>query len=189
MLAIDAGNLPFPDASFDLAVSLSVFEHVFDLPSVLAECHRVLKPGGVLVAEFGPIWSSSWGHHLWLYQGGDVVDWRTHPLPPYAHLIMQPAELEEWCIARYGDADLTRKIVEFVYESREQNRLFFSDYEAILRESPFETVFMIGDPDVPFPAGTPGASYPDTFSRLREQHPGNSGFGYHLIKTMLRKAL
>ncbi|MDQ3242897.1 MAG: class I SAM-dependent methyltransferase [Gemmatimonadota bacterium] len=44
MLGVDARSLPFPESSFDMAVSLSVFEHVFDLSAVLEECHRVLKP-------------------------------------------------------------------------------------------------------------------------------------------------
>ncbi|MBA2707458.1 MAG: methyltransferase domain-containing protein [Gemmatimonadaceae bacterium] len=121
MLGVDARSLPFPESSFDMAVSLSVFEHVFDLSAVLEKCHRVLKPGGVLYPEFGPIWSSSWGHHLWLYHGGEVVDWRTHPLPPYAHLLMTRDELEAWCNAQYGDADLSGKIVSFVFDSTEQN--------------------------------------------------------------------
>jgi 2-polyprenyl-6-hydroxyphenyl methylase/3-demethylubiquinone-9 3-methyltransferase len=39
--------LPYPDASFDIVVSVDVLEHVADLPRVLDEVARVLKPGGV----------------------------------------------------------------------------------------------------------------------------------------------
>jgi SAM-dependent methyltransferase len=46
------GRLPFEDGMFDLAVSNTVFEHVEDLDSALAEIHRVLRPGGRLVAFF-----------------------------------------------------------------------------------------------------------------------------------------
>jgi SAM-dependent methyltransferase len=48
MLALaNARELPFPDASFDRAVSVEMMEHVFrpDRPKVLAEIARVLKPG------------------------------------------------------------------------------------------------------------------------------------------------
>jgi arsenite methyltransferase len=42
----DATALPFPDATFDAATSIQVYEYVADLPSALAELHRVLRPGG-----------------------------------------------------------------------------------------------------------------------------------------------
>jgi len=38
--------LPFADASFDLVYCCDVLEHVPDLPRVIAETARVLKPGG-----------------------------------------------------------------------------------------------------------------------------------------------
>lgn len=43
-----AGELPYPDASFDTAVSTLVLCTVPDLPTTLAELRRVLKPGGEL---------------------------------------------------------------------------------------------------------------------------------------------
>ncbi len=46
-----ATELPFPDASFDVAVSFKVLAHVPDLARALAEMARVVRPGGVIVAE------------------------------------------------------------------------------------------------------------------------------------------
>jgi len=43
-----AEDLPFPDASFDYVVLLSVLEHVHDWRKTLAEAVRVLRPGGVV---------------------------------------------------------------------------------------------------------------------------------------------
>lgn len=44
-----AEGLPFEDASFD-CVTCRIAPHHFDsIPEFLAECHRVLKPGGVLL--------------------------------------------------------------------------------------------------------------------------------------------
>jgi SAM-dependent methyltransferase len=40
------GPFPFPDATFDLVVMGLVAEHVADLPSLLAEVSRVLRPSG-----------------------------------------------------------------------------------------------------------------------------------------------
>lgn len=43
------GALPFDDASFDVALSFQVFEHVADEQHYLREIARVLKPGGTLL--------------------------------------------------------------------------------------------------------------------------------------------
>ena len=46
----DAENLPYPDASFDCVFAGWVLYHVPDLSRAVAECARVLTPGGGLVA-------------------------------------------------------------------------------------------------------------------------------------------
>jgi SAM-dependent methyltransferase len=46
LVKADAAALPFRDATFDAATSIQVYEYVADLPSALAELHRVLRPGG-----------------------------------------------------------------------------------------------------------------------------------------------
>lgn len=53
----DARQLPWPDAQLDAVVSVAMLGEVptRDRRSVLAECRRVLKPGGRLVlGEYGP---------------------------------------------------------------------------------------------------------------------------------------
>jgi arsenite methyltransferase len=42
----DGMNLPYPDDSFDAAVSTQVYEYVVDIPGALAELYRVARPGG-----------------------------------------------------------------------------------------------------------------------------------------------
>ncbi|MFZ1441080.1 MAG: class I SAM-dependent methyltransferase [Candidatus Microthrix subdominans] len=51
----DALKLPFPDASFDRIVVSEVLEHIDDDAGVLAEIHRVLRPGGIVAATV-PAW-------------------------------------------------------------------------------------------------------------------------------------
>ena len=45
----DATKLPYPNDSFDAAVSTQVYEYVADVPTALAELHRVVRPGGRVV--------------------------------------------------------------------------------------------------------------------------------------------
>lgn len=45
----DGKTLPFDDCVFDSVFSSEVFEHVFNLPEILSEIRRVLKPGGKLL--------------------------------------------------------------------------------------------------------------------------------------------
>ncbi|QHE85918.1 class I SAM-dependent methyltransferase [Hydrogenophaga sp. BPS33] len=52
----DLANLPVEDASVDLIISRSVFEHLVDPVSVYREMHRVLKPGGKLIFLTANIW-------------------------------------------------------------------------------------------------------------------------------------
>ena len=43
--------LPYADASFDAVVCVDVLEHVSDLPRVLAEITRTLRPGGLFLFD------------------------------------------------------------------------------------------------------------------------------------------
>jgi ubiquinone/menaquinone biosynthesis C-methylase UbiE len=52
-----AGELPFPDAHFDLVCSFKVLAHVPNIGSALEEIARVTRPGGQMVLEFYNPWS------------------------------------------------------------------------------------------------------------------------------------
>jgi trans-aconitate methyltransferase len=49
----EAEELPYPDASFDAVLSNAALHWVRDQDAMMAQVHRVLKPGGRFVAEMG----------------------------------------------------------------------------------------------------------------------------------------
>jgi SAM-dependent methyltransferase len=90
------GSLPFPDASFDAAISIEVIEHVEDQLSFLCEMARVVKPGGLVVVTTPNVLSmtSRVRNLLWgfpeLYDplplsGRDTrrLSGHIHPIAPY----------------------------------------------------------------------------------------------------------
>lgn len=52
----DLSNIPLPDASVDLIMSRSVFEHLVDPEAVYRELARLLKPGGRIVFLTANLW-------------------------------------------------------------------------------------------------------------------------------------
>lgn len=128
-------SLPFRDGSADAVFSCNAFQFL-NVSATLAEVRRVLRPGGVCFAHFGPIWSAPDGHQLEYvsYQGRDLLFWRDTLIPPYAHLQYMRDELE--AVLRTGlPEELARLLVWHVYESPTINRLFFEDYMDAVKES------------------------------------------------------
>lgn len=76
-----------PSNSIDIVASDAVFEHLKNLPEVLEEFRRILRPGGLVYATFGPLWYGFGGDHV---SGYDDV------LNGYSHLLLNHAEWEEY---------------------------------------------------------------------------------------------
>lgn len=64
---IDAGPLPFNDASFDVVISDSQLEHRFNPEHALDEMVRVLRPGGRLILLLPN--TAHWRVRWWLLRG------------------------------------------------------------------------------------------------------------------------
>jgi len=52
----DGKTLPFTNEKFDCIFASEVFEHLFNLPEILPELNRVLKPGGKLLITCPFVW-------------------------------------------------------------------------------------------------------------------------------------
>jgi SAM-dependent methyltransferase len=65
--------LPFPDASFDLAMCIQAFDYVPDPRRAVAEIRRVLRPGGSLVLTIPLVWEYDRRTPAHRYSGPDLA--------------------------------------------------------------------------------------------------------------------
>jgi SAM-dependent methyltransferase len=118
-MEVSLENLSFlENSSIDICASEAVYEHCSDLNAVLQESFRVLKPGGVLYAAYGPLWFSA---------GGDHFSTRGGVRNAFNHLLLGPVayddfindysyEQEEWQDGRnYLEINLFSKLTTQEY--------------------------------------------------------------------------
>ena len=140
----DMRDTGIPDESIGAVFSVAVFEHLLDFDKCLLEMHRILIPGGMVYAHFGPIWSSSLGHHVYANVGEQKArhwDPSLNPLDDHSHLLLSRQEMGS-SIAERVPARLSEEILKWVYESNDSNRLFYEDYVRMFEQSPFEIVHL-----------------------------------------------
>lgn len=126
---------------FDIAFSCNAFHHIHDLNFALNNIKRLLKPNGIIYANFGPIWSGPDGSHIEGFRYNNTIYnfWENNPLPHWAHLVYTPQELLELLKKDY-DPFFAKKLVETVYYSNWINRLFFEEYEFIITNLNMEII-------------------------------------------------
>jgi SAM-dependent methyltransferase len=110
----DGHHLPFADGTFDTVLSLEVFEHVPDPDGMLAEMHRVLRPGGRLLVTV-PFLSQQHAlpYDFWRYtpqglramleQAGFTVE-RTAPRGNLAHVT--GSHVAQWMMRALASREL-----------------------------------------------------------------------------------
>jgi arsenite methyltransferase len=82
-LSAEVERLPYPDNTFDLAVSTQVLEYVPDVKAALAEAYRVLRPGGRLL-----LLDTDWDSIVWHSRDAGrmrrvLAAWDQHLVDPY----------------------------------------------------------------------------------------------------------
>ena len=139
-LRSDARWLQFEDKSISSIFSVATFEHINNLELAIDEFFRVLRPGGVLYTDFGPIWSCSVGHHVFAKVGDEEArHWKPgkNPVPNFGHLLLPADELRVQLKGKVSEA-LLDAIIAWIYEKDEINRLFYEDYIRIFEQSDFQ---------------------------------------------------
>lgn len=138
-------GVDLPATSVDLVISFNTFEHLQDPRSALREIFRILKPGGKLFLDFGPLYCSPWGLHAWSLRF------------PYPQFLFSPAYIEQ-------------KIISLVFEdlatSRKQlqptNRWRIADYRNLWRLPEWAVLHLEEDKDVRYLDLI--QEFPDSFS-------------------------
>jgi SAM-dependent methyltransferase len=96
-------RLPFAERSFDLVSSVAAFEHFLDVPAVMTEIRRILKPGGIVYARIHLFTAPSGGHNV------KITEIPLYRLPkgidPWDHLRKRRlpfhVRLNEWRVDQY----------------------------------------------------------------------------------------
>jgi SAM-dependent methyltransferase len=152
----DASSLPPSFAgAYDVVFSLATFEHIADLGAALRHIGAALRPGGLLLAQVGPIWSGWRGHHVFpghLGSDADKTDDLLDHMVPWQHLIMQPGDMQAWLTTRYGAA-YAENAVGWIYESPRLNRLFYEDYVELFAAAGLRTTAALQPNGARVPAG------------------------------------
>jgi SAM-dependent methyltransferase len=106
------------DQPVDIVVSVDSFEHFADPGAILRRMSQLLKPGGCVMASFGPTWYHPLGGHI-------------YSVFPYAHLLFSESALVQWRSLYKKDG--ARTIAESGL-----NRLRIGAFERLVADSPFE---------------------------------------------------
>lgn len=133
----DVSALPFPDESFDLVTSVAAFEHFLNVPAVVKEAYRVVRPGGIIWALVHLFSSPSGGHNVSLSE----VPLRKIPrgIEPWDHLRRRRlpfhVPLNEWRVQQYlSEFGKHLEIVKHYCALREGEHLLTPRLESELSE-------------------------------------------------------
>lgn len=107
-------HLPFPDGTFDFACSYNSFEHLAEPQAALREMVRVVRPGGYIHLDFGPVYSSPWGLHAY----------RSFRMP-YPQFLFSDDFIHQM-LEKMGIWDLGKKRTELQYLNKVKVREFDS---------------------------------------------------------------
>jgi len=91
---MDAEAMTLADNSADFVYSYDAFEHFTRPDLVLSEITRVIRPGGYVWLEFGPLYLSAFGPHIY----------RTIPVP-YCHLLWSRDVLGDYAASKGAPID------------------------------------------------------------------------------------
>jgi len=137
LLCADVARLPFGSGAFDLVTSVAAFEHFLDVPAVVRELYRVVRPGGVVFCLIHLFTCPSGGHNVQLM--GLPIRRLPRGVQAWDHLRRRRlpfhVPLNEWRIDQYlREFAGTFNILESYCYTREGEHLLSPEIEAELAD-------------------------------------------------------
>jgi SAM-dependent methyltransferase len=136
-------SIPLPDGSVDVIYTVDTVEHLSQPRDIFADCHRILRPGGMLLSHFTP-WFGPWGSHL-----EDIISF------PWAHVVFSMDTLLNVAADLYDSEDYVPACYWFDSETGARrpnpyvehehwreflNQITIRQFVRILRTLPFHVV-------------------------------------------------
>lgn len=159
--------------SVHLIASDAVYEHCKDLPRVMRESQRLLRPGGYLYASYGPLYCCA---------GGDHFSGRGGLEHAYNHLRLDQASYRRYLAEYHKEVEDFQDGVRYL-ELDLFSRLTTGEYLAIYREAGFivtELVLELSDEALAFKK-----QFPQEFREMVKRNAGRCGPDDFLIKAHL----
>jgi SAM-dependent methyltransferase len=164
----DVRRLPFADASFDLVASTALLEHVNGVDDVVREMARVVRPAGLVFANFAPLYYTHGGAHF---------------LGAYEHLWMSDEQFQAYLSARGIQTELEEGA--FWLRNNMFSRLRYDEYLAIFK-SRFELDHVVLA--VSADAQQYKRAHPSEWAALRERHAERDLLTYGMTVWMRPRA-
>tara|TARA_B100000315_G_scaffold260236_1_gene320218 strand:- start:12487 stop:13482 length:996 start_codon:yes stop_codon:yes gene_type:complete len=177
----DVLSLPYRDNSFDVLLNIATFEHIHNLDVTMHEMYRLLKPEGIMYAQFGPIWSSAVGHHIWCNLDDKIFRFDNpdlNPLDDFDHLLYDRSELTTK-LMKFWDDRTANHLVKAVFDHSHINRMFHHEICDYMRQSPLEVLHLEKSWDIAVPL--------EIEQRLRDRHGDKSDFSCAGMQIVLQK--
>lgn len=159
--------------SIHLIASDAVYEHCRDLPQVMRESYRLLRPGGSLYASYGPLYFCAGGDHFSGRGGLDHV---------YNHLRLNEAAYRRYLEAHRGAVEDFQDGLRYL-ELDLFSRLTSGEYLAIYREAGFVVQELILE--ISHQALEYKRRFPREFREMVKRNAGRCGPDDFLIKAHL----
>jgi SAM-dependent methyltransferase len=116
----------FGSEKFDAVYGVSILEHIPTPKKLFEQVFSILRPGGVAYLQGSPLWSSAFGHHIWLCNWLDGTKKSYHfipypgsgaynPIPDWGHLLYSPEELGDYLLKNDVPHEDLTKITNFIY--------------------------------------------------------------------------
>ena len=126
------------DGSIDLVVGLEMLEHIYYIRGFIDEVRRILKNGGSAVLHGFPMWTSKFGHHLWI-EDKFLFNRDSNPLKPWEHLLFETTQDAITTMVNNGYSKEDGQLVaNWIFGGEEINRLTPSEIFVDVTKIPYD---------------------------------------------------